>query len=585
MEAETHIEDSPNFLKDFAKARRLMKHSSRGKNPDWYRRAIDLDCQLHLFATASGYRSYLKTSSEEGWQEIDRISKKADEEFLSQFVDEIQNSYLPRGARSLGVVLHLNSDASVFEFPHQDWEAEHDGLCLDQLIIEDPGLVLQDRTLTADEMSFRVYPVPASPQAASSGVAVASNREGDALLTAFRELGREINFPIRTHALNSPLLLLSRLPRTFGPQESAFCTLLRYDDFSFCGFFSAAGELVLLRSMKHVQGEFPQNLETILATTAASVEVSEMAIKAFDCRSARLDPLEDELARLLFQLPFEVFLPPGGSENTLPIELSVFDVADDNPGLGFTETETFGETLSKDYHLQDFLTPSSAETGALPGLLDMKILRIGRVVTRLGVAACVAFGAFAIFSSLKRTSSEEWKSNVAKDQKSLKLTTQLKKLQKTEKLLGGRSKGWETMELYSRLFPLDGTIQFSSADYRVTAESNLKPNSKAVDQGFSRTWKVKGLAIDSANKTLGHINTEEGMKKVFDIVKEETGSNAMDMDQKTRNLTVNLDLTGNPEFNPAAPKGTKQSFAYTFSLDVTQRIEAGDPLAIPSNTL
>ena len=141
METDTYTEDTPNLLKDFAKARRLMKHSSRGKNPDWYRRVIDLDCQLHLFASLSGYRSFLKTSSEEEWQEITQIPSSAGEEFLSQFVDEIRNSYLPRGARSLGVILHLNSDASVFEFPLQDWEAEYNGQTLEQLIIDDPGTV------------------------------------------------------------------------------------------------------------------------------------------------------------------------------------------------------------------------------------------------------------------------------------------------------------------------------------------------------------------------------------------------------------------------------------------------------------
>ena len=81
------------------------------------------------------------------------------------------------------------------------------------------------------------------------------------------------------------------------------------------------------------------------------------------------------------------------------------------------------------------------------------------------------------------------------------------------------------------------------------------------------------------------IDTEEGMAEVFKIVKDETGSSAMDMSKKTRNLTVNLDLSENPNFTPTAPKGSEQSFAYTFKLDITQRIEAGDPLAIPSRKL
>ena len=582
MDTATETEEIPNLIRDFAKARKLMKQSSRGKNPDWYRRAIDLDCQLHLLFTPTGYRAFLQGVDESGWQEIAQIPKKYNEEFLPQYFEEIQNSYLPRGKRSLGVVLHLNRDASVFEFPLQDWEAEHNGQTLDQLIKNDPGSVLQDRTLSGEGMSFRVYPVPASPHVNVSGVAVASNRQGEELLTEFRNIGNECNFPIQTQALSSPLLLLSRLPRTFGAQETAFCTLLRYDDFSFCGFFNTSGELVILRSLRHTQNELPQNLETVLATTAASVEISELVVKAFDCRLLPQSPLEEELSRLLFQLPYQVFLPPSEHEGAQPIELSVFDVADDNPGLGFEETETFGTTLQKGFHLQDFLPPSALETDALPGALDMKVLRIGRIVSRLGAAACLLFGVLATFSSLKKTSSVEWKSNASKDQKSAKLTAELKKLERTEKLLSGRSKGWETMELYSRLFPLDGSVQFSSADYNIATQGG---GSKGGARGFSKRWKINGYAVDSANKGLFRINTEEGMSEVFEQVKEATGSSAMDLNRKTRNLSVNLDLSENPDFDASAPKGERQSFAYRFSLEVTQRIEAGDPLSIPAQKL
>lgn len=579
---ETELEDSPNLLKDFASARKLMKTTSRGKNPDWYRAAVELNSQLHLFASISGYRAYLKTPDKTGWQEVKPLSSSAEFEALSTYVSELRDEHLPRGTRSLGVVLHLNSDSSVFEFPQQNWEAEHDGQSLEELIVSEPGTVLQDRTISGEGMSFRVYPVPASPSGDTSGVAVASNRQGEELLTVLREVGNKSNFPVVTHALSSPLLLLSRLPRTFGTQDSAFCTLLCYHDFSFCGFFSAEGELILLRSLKHVQGELPQNLESVLGTTAASVEVSEMVVKAFDCRPTRENPLEEELSRLLFQIPFQVFLPPGDQEAVQPIELTVFEVADDNPGLGLSETETFTTTLAEGYHLQDFLSAPEAETSAIPGAVDMKLLRLGRLAGRLGLAASLVFGVFTAKSAIEKTRSREWKSAATKSDKSAKLTAELARLVKTEKLLGGRSRGWEAMELYSRLFPLDGTVRFTSATYSVQTNTG---RGRGATKGFSKVWTVEGLAADSNTRGLFKINSQEGMTAVFDEVKEKTGSVAMDLEPKTRNLSVNLDLSKNNRFSRSASEGTPESFAHSFTLDITQRIEDADVLAIPTHKL
>lgn len=570
----------PNILKDFMHARGLLKSTSRGKNPDWYRDAFLLTNQLHLVASAMGYRAFLREPEEEGWKEISPIPEKYDESFLEGYISEVRSN-LPRGTRSLGVILHLNSDASVFEFPIQDWEAEHNGLSLEQLISNDPGAVLQDRTLSGDDMSFRVYPVPASPLSANTGVAVASSRRGEDLLSGLRALGDESNFPIRTHALNSPLLLLSRLPRTFGPQDTAFCTLLRYEGFSFCGFFNGSGELVLLKSLRHAQNELPPNLETILATTAASVEISELVVKAFDCRSVAKTPLEDELARLLFQVPFQVFLPPNEKANQF-IELTVFDVADDNPNLGFSETESFSSTISQGYHLQDFLSPSLEELNALPGAVDMKLLRTGRLLGRLGLVACLGFAAYATMVCLKKTSSDDWKTNATSSNESTNLNAEISKLERTEKLIGGRSKGWVAMELYSQLFPLDGSVQLASADYKVGANGNI---GKVGNSGFVKTWTLRGFASNSITKEVGRINSEEGMGKIFDGVQEVTGSSSMDLSPATRDLSVNLDLSRNQDFVASAPRGSSESFPYSFNLDITQKVASADSLSIPIQKL
>ena len=570
---------APHFLKDYAYARSLLKDTSRGKNPDWYRDAHLLPHQIHLFESGSRYRAYFWSDAEEGWIDLNPISAKADASALEEYVSYLKAEILPENCRSLGVVLHLNHEASVFEFPIQDWCSIQPGACLRDLIRNDPASVLQDRTLSNESLSFQVFPTPASPQVATAGCAVATSRRGESILREFRELSKLSNFPIRTIGLSSPVLLLSRLPRTLGPQEKAFCIMLRFEEFSFFGFYTAEGELILLKSIKHTGKELPHSLESTFATTAASVELADWSLQVFDCRTIREPSLESELAGLLFSLEYQVFMPPTSENELLPIELSTFRIEDDNPGLAFAETETFGTIIQEGYHLQDFLSPSQEELDEIPGAVDMKLLRIGRVVTRVGLAACILFGAFVGFTSFQKTSSPAWENGAKASSATQTLSNELSKAKSTEKYLADRSKGWVTLELFSNLFPIDGSVKFETADHKATAEQSATSSGGTV--GIVKKWVINGFAQEEATAHLVRLNTQKGMEQVFAEVQKITGNSSFDLEQNSRSLLVNLDLKENSRFEASAPKGSDESFPYKFILEVTQRIEAGDPLAVP----
>ena len=573
----------PSILKDFSYARKLLCTTSRGKNPDWYRDAHLLSHQIHLFETKRKYLAYSWDDITSQWVEINPIPLNADPLVLDEYLQYLRNEVFPGSCRSLGVVLHLNQEASVFDFPVQDWNEVQSGASLKSLIHDDPALVLQDRTLSNETMSFRVFPTPASPYVNDSGCAVATSRRGEEILQEFRRLGNENNFPIRTAGLSSPLLLLSRLPRTLGPQEKAFCTMLRFEDFSFFGFYSAEGELILLRSIKHAGKQLPHSLESTLSTTAASVELADLELKVFDCRVNKEPSLETELAALLFTLQYQVFVPPVSDELVVPIELSTFQIEDDNSNLAFAETETFGANVSESYHLQDFLSPSQEELDLVPGSIDMKVLRLGRVITRVGLAACLLFGAFVGFTSYTKMSSEKWKQGETSASEAALLSKDLQKVKATEKFLADRSKGWVTLELFARLFPLDGSVQFESAEHKAVAESTV--GSRLPTAGMVKKWTIKGLAMEEATSSLVRLNTQEGMGEVFKVVKEKTGNSSFGLEQESRSLLVNLELSENPKFRLSSPKGSANSYPNQFSLEITQRIEAGDELAIPITKL
>ncbi|MEM9079758.1 MAG: hypothetical protein AAGC74_03595 [Verrucomicrobiota bacterium] len=576
------MEELQNLVEGYKSARVYMNKSTRGKNPDWYRPAIELSHQIHLLPSATGYEVHVFEKEQKKWSpEVQQIDTAISEEELQAFVTELRNKHLPNKARSLGVVLHLNQEASVFEFPiPEPDEAEELPLPPRDLIVVDPAAVLQDRTLGQLDLSFRIYPTPASPQVERVGCAVAMNRNGYELLKAFRSLGSELNFPIVTHAIATPYLLLSRLPRTFSDQEKPFCVMLRFDDFSFFGFFQETGELILLRSLKHNNRQLPQNLESVLRTTAAAVEIPDLDLKVFDCRREGEGRVEDHLQQLLYDFQFSVGTS-GADESGLPIELRVFCVDDSDESLAFKQTETFGETLADKWHLQDFYEPGKEEKAELPTALDMKLMRIGRMVFRGGLAAALLLGLILGWGAFSKMRSPAWEHKTVTAGRAETLGQELKNVRTLESLLADRSKGWATMELFSRLFPLDGSVVFKQSEHKNTPE--VSTNKRGEKAGFVRTWEIDGLAKESATGRLVKLNTPEGMAEVFGSVQEVTGNSSFDLSQKSRNLLVNMNLSENPTFNPDNAKSRDDLFPYRFKLEITQRIEAADDLAIPTS--
>lgn len=586
----------PHFFKDFAHARTLLKKTSRGKNAAWYREAVQLDHQLHLFESTHGFLSFFHNSSSGEIVSLKVLSSENAEEVVPSYFEYLKTEVLPEKSRGLGVILHLNHEASVFEFPRQEWATTHPGKSLRELIAEDPAEVLQDRTLAESTLSFRVFPTPAHPNVEESSCAIAVSSRGEDLLAAFRNMGASEDYPIRTHGLSSPLLLISRLPRTLeGLEENPFCVLLRYEGFSFVAFFQGDGELILLRSIRHQNSALPHNLESILSTTAASIELPSLTIRAFDCRLTKEIALNTELIPLLLSIPFEVESlqrKAAGEENPteesndnsdavradLPLELRVFRMKDDEPALAFAGTETFGSQIGDGYHLQNFLEVSKQERDAMPGAVDMKLLRIGRVITRVGLAACLLFAISIAFSVFTKMRSDEWKSAKGNQVLAANAAKELRAVRGKEQLLADRSKGWIAMEVLARLFPLDGSFQFNDAKYTVTP---ILAETGATSVGFTRIWTVNGLARENTTEALMKRNSTEGMGTVFEKAAAATGSSSLGLSEKTRNLLVDLNFSDNEKYDPAVSNTRTESFAFKFSLTIKQRIEGGDPLAIP----
>ncbi|MDP0492001.1 MAG: hypothetical protein Q7Q71_13205 [Verrucomicrobiota bacterium JB023] len=564
----------PQIFATFKEARKAMKSTSRAKNPDWYREANELDFQLHLLPVGDVLQcSLLERHTGEWKMELGTLELDASSSELSFFLETIRRDSLPKNARSLGVVLHLNREASVFEFSLPEEEKYEHPKQLRELIVEDPGFVLQDRTIDADKLQFRIYPTPGSHHAERVGSAIATNRAGEGLLERLRQIGNDANFPIRTLAISSPLLLLSRLPRTFGELQKPFCVMLRFDAFSFFGFYRADGELILLRSLKHPNFELPANLESILRTTAAAVELPEIELRVFDCRKEDKRPLEAHLRDLIYSFEFSVDSAPEG-QGELPIELSVYRVDDDDTNLAYSGTETFGSVLEEKWHLQDFLPASQTELSTIPTQLDMKLLRWGRIAFRAGAAALLALGAFVAWSSFSKMSQEAWKHAEFRPVRSAQYALQLNNAKLLGGLLDERSNAWTNLELLARLFPTDQSVLCRDFDYSASAEKSYTGKAALV-----RNWKIAGVAKSEAYGLMESYESKQKVSEIFTEVYEATGNPLFNLESGSRSLTVNLELEQNSATDDSKPG--QSAYPFRFNLSLTQRIESSDPLSLP----
>ncbi len=158
------------------------------------------------------------------------------------------------------------------------------------------------------------------------------------------------------------------------------------------------------------------------------------------------------------------------------------------------------------------------------------------------------------------------------------LMTKIKSYEAWNTFLADRSKGWITMELYSRLFPDIRAIMVQDTAYTVRPDAM---RDKAT-VSFVKEWAINGFANDDARARLTEINSREGIKKVFRNVMDITGDESMNPDLPTRNLSVNLLVSENKKFDIKKGTTPESRFPVVFRLTISQRIAAEDPLAFPT---
>jgi len=584
--------DSLNSLQRFMQARRALTATTRASHPGWYLDATELHHQVHLRVDGESLTGWSYLRKTNTWTFLGEVSPQIlvnGSEERAEFIAKTLENQRGQGATCLGVVLHVGDEFAITEINPE--AINPDELPdLRETIIYDPASVLDDSTLIGQEISCRLFPLPANQATGSFAAAVTHSTRHSGLLSAFRQAGEEENFPVRTMGLSAPLLALCALPFLLvEPIQKPFLAVFHYPLFTILAFFSRHGELAGLRSLPHHGQRRSGNLRQAATAAAAVLEMADPNICVVPMASFSCDAVVADLKQAFPLSPVEM-LPWRESaaiiqRGNLPLECLAASEALAAANSPLSNNETFSILSGDGWAQQDFLPPTLEESNLFPTRRSMLLVRASRPFHALCALCIIGLSAWIGFDFIQAVQEQEWWVDAAEakkmDQKKAALIEEGSQLSRWDQLLEDRSKAWANMELISRMFPADSGILLRSCDH----SAELEPSGGKSTAGFIKNWTLVGFAKTEAQARLTELNTHEGITKVFSEVAEVTGNSAFAPEASSRSLIVSISKVENRRFKPpvagASTPADETSYPLSFTLNLSQRFDASDPLALP----
>ncbi len=562
----------------------MLRHTTRASNPAWYQEAFDLDFQLHIRVDGPAISTFFFARRKAHWSEGPTLSETdlRDPEKMAACAEKILTQASSFKASSLGVILHLADEFATAELkPALDNPAALPDLR--EAAFHKPATILDDSSVPPEQNCWRVVPYPAQGSGVI-GTTITLTRQYAPFLAALRQAGEAHNFPLITHALSAPLVAIMGLAQCapFAPGKSAVA-ILQYPWFTALVFFNDHADLLLIRTLQHHHLRHAPNLRHALATTHASLELTDPDIFILTL-GLDLDPgLQGELSSAFPLSRVTLVTPP--MPQGIPAWCPEPVIATTPQPKGEpARSLTFGILRDEKWALQDFLPTPKEVIEIYPSRAEMMLLR-GLRLGRLGLFAVgvlvlvwIALGILDIVRSAAWTFNPS-EASFVKGRLS-NLTNERQKSQHWDNLLEDRSKAWTSMELLSRLFPERCGVLVKSFAHTVRADT--APGQAKI--GFVKEWKITGLARDEAVDHLNVLNTQDGIAAQFNEIARVTGNPAFNPALRTRSLAVNVRTQENGSFKLQPLDETydidESSYPFNFDLTITQRFEATDPMAI-----
>ncbi|MCP5538314.1 MAG: hypothetical protein H7A51_19035 [Akkermansiaceae bacterium] len=574
-----------NIFQQYRRTVKVAKTTSRMKNPDWYRDALDLDVQIHCYLKDnSGVTCYLHVKSHNLFEKIEGLNSRQLEQRdeLEKFIDAALAHEAAKKAKSIGVVFYLADEFSIAGLgPEHQNPVEINNLRA--MMLEDPMEVLDDKTVSTETHSWRLFPYPGAAAGHEFATVVAVSRRHSGTLKYLREIGNKKNLPIRTCALSAPLCAIASLPWFTTASEHGAISVFNYETFTLLAFFNRHCDLMMLRFMPHANGAGnPTNLgPAVMATATAfeleSPEISVLSMVGNDMEGLIVSLQSSMMGSDILLINAEEILKSKGLPADLPIEYMVTTEALDPEVYPLGNNETFTSLREDLWHLQDFLSPAREEVEMFPAESDMRLLKIGRRAKMVAVLVLGGILAYAGVSISGKVKSDAWShKSVNSATSAIALTAELKRYEHWDNLLMDRSKAWVSMELVARLTPTDGSVVLKDVNHRVIP----KPGINGQKTGFTKEWVINGYGSDKGVEYLERFSTRDGIKKLFKEVARKTGNEAYLPDVSKRDVTVNLKQRPNPTYNTINPQNPGDMFRRAFTITISQTFSGEDKLAI-----
>ena len=576
---------SLNALQQFGQACSILRNTTRAANVAWYQDALDLSFQLHIRPDGSQISAFYFDKKKDQWSNGPTLTEEIlhDTSKLDPLIAEVLRFTRSNGATSLGVVLHIADEFATTELkPELDNPAALPDLR--DAAIHDPGSILEDSSILADQASWRVVPYPAAGSEVI-GTTITLSKQYANILARLRQAGETANFPVITHALSAPLVVIMGLAQTLETTPGKpFVAILQYPWFTAMAFFNEHADLRLIRTLQHRGVRRPTNFRNALNTTNASLEFVDPDLFLLPLGPDVDTTLEANLRVTFTTSRVEVVKHPVTEAIPAWCPEPLCSTAPAPTNAGAPASHTFTILREEKWALQDFIPTPKEIVEIYPSRSEMRLLRVLRLARVALVAItilCIAYFTFGVIDLVRRpewafdpTQADAIKSRLAK------LNTERQKADHWNNLLEDRSKAWTAMEALCRMFPENSGMLVKN--YSHSSKPDNTPGKATV--GFVKEWKITGFARDEALDYLNTLNTREGINAHFSEVTRITGNTAYSPSSGNRNISVNVRTQENTAFKPIPPEEANvaddSTYPFTFDLTITQRFEATDPMAI-----
>lgn len=545
----------------YRQAKQLLKSSNMGKSSDWFREAVELDRQWHLWIDGVTCQSAVFDRKRKHWEPGPELSAgllkpdgaadpAAGPELEKAIKAALENPKLGR-AKSLGIIVHLADEFSINELA-PEYSQEEDPETVNEMLTNDPATALGDATVDRAISSWRLIPGWGLKEEEKRSFAVQVSRRFQGLIDRLSERGKAMGIPVVVSGCCAPLEAL-RLAPVMAVQEdyrSGTLFVFLYRRFSALAAIGPQGELMLLRSLQHRGGlEHPSGLGEALVNASAllklphpEVQIIQMAPTSIQGLAADLERFFGKRERLSIRFSEAAAFKDFGEIPGGRIEMAVGDSATVqalHPSSPRMACETFKQ-LSAGWATQNFFGLSRKERDAYPSQKDFEMLRFSGAFKAILVLCVLGFAGWTGFGIIKTVNKDSWAlSEVDAKTATLRHQNLVKEKERTaywENLMTKRSEGWLAMEVPLRLIPEEQGIVVKEFAYSTGEISDDKEKGKV---GFYREWTISGFGRPEGQAMLSQLGSKAYVAGQLDEIARETATATL-VGGEYRNLEVTL---------------------------------------------